>query len=284
MFSIILPLHNEEDNIASVIDNIKKQTPPDTQILVVDDGSSDNSAEIASAKGATVVSHPYRIGNGAAVKTGIRRAEAEVLIFMDSDGQHDPADIPKLLAYIDKFDMVVGSRDGKSCTSLPRKIANKIYNWFATYVTGFKIEDLTSGFRAIRKDTARKFAYLLPNGFSYPTTITLALLKSGRSIKYVPITTSARQGRSKISLLPDGFNFLLIIIKIATLFSPFKIFLPVSALFFILGAGYYVYTFVAFHRFTNMSVLLFTTSVIIFMLGLISEQIMQIRLDRTETE
>jgi hypothetical protein len=152
----------------------------------------------------------------------------------------------------------------------------------ASYVTDFKIEDLTSGFRAIKKDIAKRFIYLLPNGFSYPTTITLALLKTGRSIKYVPITALTRQGKSKINTFSDGFNFLLIIAKIATLFSPFKIFLPVSAFFFFLGIGYYSYTFFAFHRFTNMSVLLITTGVIIFMLGLISEQVAQLRLIRSE--
>ncbi len=279
--SVVIPVHNEACNLARVLADFESASIEPLEIIVVDDGSTDESAGISRVKGVTLISHPYRMGNGASIKTGIRQAKGEVIVFMDGDGQHHPADIPRLLEHIDKYDMVVGSR-GKNSSSLSRRIANSIYNRLASYVTDFKIEDLTSGFRAIKKDIAKRFIYLLPNGFSYPTTITLALLKTGRSIKYVPITVLTRQGKSKINTLSDGFNFFLIIAKIATLFSPFKIFLPVSAFFLLLGIGYYSYTFFAFHRFTNMSVLLITTSVIIFMLGLISEQVAQLRLIHSE--
>lgn len=281
MLSIVMPVFNEEGGLKKVLADIRASIKTDYEIIVVDDASSDDSAKVALGYKARLVNQPYRMGNGAAIKAGIRNAQGDVIVFMDGDGQHNPCDIPRLLEHIDKYDMVVGSRCGNS--SLSRGIANRIYNWLASYVTDFNVQDLTSGFRAIKKDTVQKFTYLLPNGFSYPTTITLAILKTGRSIKYVPISTSARQGKSKINVLSDGFNFLLIIAKITTLFSPFKVFLPVSALFFFLGAGYYAYTFFTYHRFTNMSVLLLTTSVIIFMLGLISEQVAQLRLDRTES-
>jgi glycosyltransferase involved in cell wall biosynthesis len=282
MLSVIIPVFNEEGNLAQVLTQVKAALKEDCEILLIDDGSADSSADIAKSHGAVVFEQPYRMGNGAAIKRGIREARGEILIFMDGDGQHNPSDIPRLLGFIDKYDMSVGARTGSCSSSLSRRFANKIYNWLASYVTGFKVEDLTSGFRAIRRDTALKFVYLLPNSFSYPTTLTMALLKSGRSIKYVPVTTLKRNGVSKVRPLSDGIRFLLIIAKIATLFSPFKVFLPVSAFFLFLGIGNYTYTFLTLHRFTNMSALLITTSVIIFMLGLISEQIAQLRFIRSE--
>jgi glycosyltransferase involved in cell wall biosynthesis len=283
MISIVIPIFNEEESLRKLIEAIQINVTKDYELIIVDDCSADSSSDLVLNYNVKLLKQPYRMGNGAAVKRGIREAKGDILVLMDGDGQHNPEDIPQLLKHIDKYDMVVGARSKNSKITLLRKLANKIYNCLASYVTEFDVEDLTSGFRIIKRDLAKKFLYLLPNGFSYPTTITLALLKTGRSIKYVPITMLARQGKSKINALSDGFNFLLIIAKIATLFSPFKIFLPVSVFFFILGVGYYVYTFVAYHRFTNMSVLLITTSVIIFMLGLISEQIAQLRLGRTET-
>ena len=232
--------------------------------------------------GANVWPHPYNIGNGAAIKTGLRLAKGEWIVMMDADGQHKPEDIVELLEYKDRFDMVVGARSKGSKTALHRDAANKIYNWFASYVTKFKVEDLTSGFRLVKKDVAQQFIYLLPNTFSYPSTITMAYLRSGHSIKYIPIQTLARQGKSKIKLLIDGTRFLLIISKIATLFSPLRVFLPISAILFFIGISYYLYTFLTEGRFTNMSALLFTTSVIIGMMGLLSEQISQMRYDRVK--
>jgi hypothetical protein len=201
---------------------------------------------------------------------------------MDADGQHKPADIARLLQHKGEYDMVVGARSRGSKTSWHRDLANFIYNWLATYVTKFKIEDLTSGFRLVKNDRISKFIYLLPNTFSYPSTITMAYLRSGLSIKYIPIQTLARQGKSKIKLFQDGIRFFLIITRIATLFSPFRVFLPVSFIFFITGLGYYLFTYITQHRFTNMSMLLLSSSVIIFMMGLLSEQISQMRYDRVE--
>lgn len=278
---IIIPVYNEEENIAEVLKGIQEVLGSACRIIVVDDASEDKTVEVARANGAEVIVHPYNMGNGASIKTGLRQARADIVVLMDGDGQHKPEDIPNLLNEIDKFDMVIGARKFSGFSW--RNLANIIYNAFACYVTQFKIEDLTSGFRVVKRDIAVKFLYLLPNTFSYPATLTLAFLKTGRAIKYVPISPSLRRhGKSKINLLSDGIRFLLIITRIATFFSPLRVFLPVSVFFFTVGLVYYIYTYLNFHRFTNMSALLFTTSIIIFMLGLVSEQISQLRLDRTE--
>jgi len=281
LVTVLLPAFNEEHSITSTIRSIR-QRYPDFEILVVDDGSTDSTMKTAMAASANAWPHPYNMGNGAAIKTGLRCASGQWVIMMDADGQHDPADIERLLVYRDRFDMVVGARSGSGQAGIHRLIANQIYNRLASYVTKFPIEDLTSGFRLVKKDTVAQFIYLLPNTFSYPTTLTMAYLRSGRSLKYVPIETKPRTGKSKIRILQDGTRFFLIITKIATLFSPLRVFLPVSALFFLTGLGYYLYTFITSHRFSNMSALLFTTSVIIFMMGLISEQITQMRYERTK--
>jgi glycosyltransferase involved in cell wall biosynthesis len=281
--TILLPAFNEEQNIGSTIQKIK-ELYPNIEVLVVDDGSTDNTLKVAMDAGANVWPHPYNIGNGAAVKTGLRCATGDWVVMMDADGQHDPADIARLLEYKDTFDMVVGARSMSkgSKGSLHRNLANRIYNGLASYVTKFKVKDLTSGFRLVKTETAQRFIYLLPNTFSYPSTITMAYLRSGRSIKYVPIRAAKRKGKSKIKLMRDGTRFLLIITKIATLFSPLRVFLPVSLFFFLCGFGYYIFTYITTHRFSNMSALLFTTSIIIFMMGLISEQITQMRYDKVE--
>ncbi len=279
--TVLLPAYNEELAIAATIQRIK-ELHPDFEVLVVDDGSTDKTMQAAMDAGANVWPHPYNIGNGAAIKSGLRCAKGDWVIMMDSDGQHKPEDIARLLEYKDRYDMVVGARSQGSKTSLHRDIANKLYNWFASYVTKFKVQDLTSGFRLMKKEVAQQYIYLLPNTFSYPSTLTMAYLRSGRSVKYVPIQTLARKGKSKIKLLGDGARFLLIISKVATLFSPLRVFLPISAFLFAMGLFYYFYTFLTSARFTNMSALLFTSSLMIFMMGLVSEQISQMRYDRVK--
>ncbi|SDO99714.1 glycosyltransferase family 2 protein [Desulforhopalus singaporensis] len=279
--TILLPAYNEELAIGETIRKIHGLYP-DFEILVIDDGSTDNTMQAAMDAGANVWPHPYNIGNGAAIKTGLRMARGEYIIMMDADGQHKPEDIAKLLEYKDRYDMVVGARNNKSDTSLHRDLANKIYNWFASYVTKFQVEDLTSGFRLIKKNVVKQFIYLLPNTFSYPSTLTMAYLRSGYTVKYVPIETLARKGKSKIKLVHDGIRFLLIISKVATLFSPLRVFLPVSFSLFVIGLFYYFYTFMVSSRFTNMSALLFSSSLIIGMMGLVSEQISQMRYERSE--
>ena len=271
--SIVIPARNEAASIGPLVARILSDGAIG-EVVVVDDGSTDATARLAAEHGATVISHPYSKGNGAAIKTGARHAAGEILVFLDADGQHDPADIPRLLATLDTgYDMVVGARQKGSQASVGRGVANAFYNRLASYITSHKIEDLTSGFRAVRADKFREFLYLLPNGFSYPTTITMAFFRAGYSVAYQPIHAARRIGKSHIQPWRDGVRFLLIIFKIGTLYSPLKLFAPLAALFFMLGAGWYSYTFFTQGRFTNMSALLITGSFIIFMMGLISEQI-----------
>ncbi len=272
-YSIILPAKNEAAALGALLPELRKLFPR-AEIIVVDDGSTDETVQVCGERKANVISHPLSLGNGAAVKTGARAAKGEVLIFMDADGQHQPTDVPPLLERFDQgFDMVVGARANKSQAGAHRAAANIFYNKLASWMVGQKVEDLTSGFRVVRADRFRKFLYLLPNGFSYPTTITMSFFRAGYSVSYVPIVAQKRIGKSHIRLLHDGLRFFLIIFKIGTLYSPLRLFIPVSLLFFISGLGYYFYTFLTIHRFTNMSALLFITSALIFLIGLMSEQI-----------
>lgn len=278
--SIVIPVFNEAENLQQVLEKIQALALTNAEIVVVDDGSTDGSAQVALNAGATVVRHPYNVGNGAAIKSGIRAARGRWLLFMDGDGQHQPEDIPKLLREAHKYHMVVGARAKGSKLRLHRNFANSVYNLLASYVTQFPVKDLTSGFRVLERLDALRFIDLLPNTFSYPTTLTMAFLRSGLTIKYVPIRTLYRSGQSKIRLVQDGIRFLLIITKIATLFSPLRVFLPVSVFFFGTGLANYVYTYMTYGRLTNMSVFMWTSGVIIFMLGLVSEQIAALRMER----
>lgn len=273
MLSIVLPAKNEAVALASLLPRLR-QAQPDAEIIVVDDGSTDDTATLCSVHDLKVVRQPYSMGNGAAIKRGVREARGDLLIFMDADGQHDPALIQRLLDRLDEgYDMVVGARDWSGQAGVSRGVANTIYNWLASRMTGFAVKDLTSGFRAVRADKFREFLYLLPNGFSYPTTCTMAFFRSAYAVAYESIPVAQRVGKSHIRPIKDGIRFLLIIFKIATLYSPLKLFVPISITFFTIGLSYYGYTFVVEHRFTNMSMLLFSAAVIIFLIGLISEQI-----------
>ena len=282
--SVIIPAFNEEQIIGKVVAEVSailESCNLNYEVIVIDDGSGDNTAHEASKAGAQVFQHPYNIGNGAAIKSGIRAAQGDIFVFMDGDGQHDPNDIIRLLEHIPEYDMVVGARSFDSQATFGRALGNKAFNWFASYVAKFRIPDLTSGFRAIKADIARSFLYLLPNTYSYPTTITLGVLRSGNSIKYLPIQMQKRQtGSSQVKIIRDGVRFFMIITRICTLYSPMRIFLPVSFLMFVLGTLNYAVTYFTKGRFTNMSALLYMTSVLIFMMSLISEQICQMRFER----
>lgn len=274
--SIILPAKNEAGAVASIVSRIRSLFP-DVQLIVVNDGSVDGTDKLARIAGADVISHPYGKGNGAAIKTGTRSAKGDILIFMDADGQHDPADIPQFLSKMDEgYDMVVGARQTGSQASLGRGLANGFYNQLASWMTGQKIEDLTSGFRAVRADKFRQFLYLLPNGFSYPTTSTMAFFRAGYSVAYIPIMVGQRIGQSHIHLAKDGIRFLLIIFKIGTLYSPLKLFLPVAFVHFVVGLAYYLFTYIEFNRLSLASIFLWSAAVTIFLIGLVSEQITQL--------
>jgi len=280
--SIIIPAYNESATIGMVIEKIRKLYPY-YEVIVVNDGSVDNTEEAAKKAGAIVYSHPYNIGNGAAIKSGIRIASGEVLVFMDGDGQHNPEDIGRMLEFFPEYDMVVGARAKGDQVSLFRGLGNMVLNRLASYVAKFRVQDLTSGFRAVKAKIAHTLLYLLPNTYSYPTTMTLGVLRSGRSVKYIPVRIQQREnGLSKIKVSRDGVRFFMIITKICALYSPFRIFLPLSVLMFCLGMTNYLFSYITSGRFTNMSVLLFTTSVIVFLMGLISEQITQLRFERSE--
>jgi len=271
--SIVIPAKNESAAIGKVVRTAKSEYP-DAEIIVVDDGSTDATARTAEEAGAMVIRHPESLGNGAAVKSGARVARGEILALMDGDGQHDPREIGRLLEKLDQgYDMAVGARDSGSHASIGRLFGNKLYNVLASRLSGREITDLTSGFRLVRAELFKRFLYLLPNGFSYPTTITMAFLRSGYPVCFEPITAAERTGKSHIRPIRDGVRFFAIIFKIATLYAPLKIFLPISGLFFATGLGYYAYTYITDGRFTNMSLLVFSASVIIFLIGLISEQI-----------
>ena len=280
--SIVLPAKNESNSLKTLIPKLRL-IAPSAEIVVINDGSTDDTATIAQEAGAKVITHPYSQGNGAAIKTGARNATGEIIIFMDADGQHDPEDIPLLLDKLyEGYDMVVGARSTGTHASLPKRFANSFYNRLATLMTGYKIDDLTCGYRAVRADKFRKFLYLLPNGFSYPTTSTMAFFRSGFPVAYIPIHAGKRDGKSHIKIIRDGIRFFIIILKIGALFSPMRLFLPISALILTTGLGYYAYTFYTASRFTNMSGVLFLSALIIFLIGIISEQISSLHYKHTE--
>jgi len=271
--SIIIPAKNESDGIARLLPELRKYHP-EIEIIVVDDGSDDDTGTICRKNEVTLITHPYSMGNGAAIKSGVRKASSKILIFMDADGQHDPADIKSLVGQLNNgHDMVVGARDRKSHANILRYFANTIYNKLASWMTGNRIDDLTSGFRAVNANKFREYLYLLPNGFSYPSTITMAFFRSGYSVKYVPVDVKKRLGKSHIKPIRDFLRFFLIIFRVATLYSPLKIFFPCSLVCFLGGMGNYIYTYIFYKIFTNMSALLLSMSILIFLIGLISEQI-----------
>ncbi|MBP1474669.1 glycosyltransferase family 2 protein [Frateuria sp. MAH-13] len=271
--SIILPAKNEAAALARLLPALRT-AQPDAEIIVVDDGSTDDTRAICAANAVDCLSSPYSMGNGAAIKRGARAAQGEWLVFMDGDGQHDPADIDRLLAKLQEgYDMAIGARDWGSQAGVGRGLANTFYNWLATRMTGHAVLDLTSGFRVVRAEKFREFLYLLPNGFSYPTTSTMAFFRSAYPVAYVPIKAAQRVGKSHIRPLRDGLRFLLIIFKIATLYSPLKLFAPASVVFFLLGCFNYFWTYYHSARLTNGSSMLWSAAVIVFLIGLISEQI-----------
>ncbi|HJZ74679.1 MAG TPA: glycosyltransferase family 2 protein [Vicinamibacterales bacterium] len=276
--TVVIPAFNEAASIAGVVRELIAAAPW-REILVVDDGSTDDTGREASGAGAQVIRHPYNKGNGAAVKTGIRRATGAFILIADADGQHRPSDAARLVARLGDYDLVVGARSVRTHASLARRIGNATLNRLASFLTEQPIPDLTSGFRAARRDALVEFLHLLPNGFSTPTTTTLAFIKAGYSVRFEPIDAAQRDGASKIRLGSDGFHFFLILLKVITIFSPLRLFVPVSATAFAVGAGYAVWTIVTQSHVTNSSVLLIVLSVVFLLVGLVSEQIASLRFE-----
>ncbi|SFV01888.1 Glycosyltransferase involved in cell wall bisynthesis [Polaromonas sp. YR568] len=282
--SVVIPARNEAANLRTILPGLVALLP-DAEILVIDDGSSDDTAAACLESRVKHLRHLYPKGNGAAIKTGARAACGDVIVFMDGDGQHKPEDVPVLLEkFMEGYDMVVGARQAGSQAGLHRAAANDIFSRFASWMVAQPIADLTSGFRVVRASRFRQFLYLLPNGFSYPTTITMSFFRAGYSVAYVPIHTPRRiSGTSHVHPMRDGLRFLLIIIRIGTLFSPQKLFLPISAGFFLTGLSYYLYTYLTAGRFTNMSALLFISAVFTFLIGIVSEQISALHYKNIDT-
>ena len=271
-YSIVIPAKNEQNGLKELLPELLKYKP--VEIIVVNDGSTDDTEEVCEQFGVTVINHAYSKGNGAAIKTGARYAQSDTIVFMDADGQHKASDIPQFLEELENnYDLVVGARGSDSQAGFLRGVGNRFYNWFSSLIVGHKIHDLTSGFRAVKREKFLEFLYLLPNGFSYPTTSTMAFFRAGYSVKYLPIDMPNRSGSSHLNVLKDGIKFLLIIFKVGTLYSPLKIFFPIAVMHIFLGLSYYGYTFLTEGRFTNMGVLLLTTGIIVFLIGLVSEQI-----------
>lgn len=271
-YTVIIPAYNEEEGIVSVIKALNNIADK-CEIIVVDDGSSDNTRKLASETGARIIHHPYNKGYGASLKTGIRNAKTDVVLLMDADGQHKPDDAFKLLQYMDEYDMVVGSRTSNSHVSTLRKPGKKILSIVANYLAGTKIPDLNSGFRAIRKSMVMDFMHILPNGFSFTTTITLAALTSGYSVKYVPIDAPKRVGKSKIKPFRDGFRFIMLIVRTISLFNPMKVALPVSVFFIFSGLAYAIDTIISTNHIASGALLALIAGTIIFFFGIIADQI-----------
>ena len=276
--SIVIPAYNEGAVIADVVASLTAAAAW-REIIVVDDGSKDETSARAAAAGARVVRHPYNKGNGAAVKTGIRAAAGDYVMIVDGDGQHHGDDAVRLAARLGEYDLVIGARSGMTQATWARRLGNGALNWLASYLTGRDIPDLTSGFRAARREQLREFIHLLPNGFSTPTTTTLAFIKAGYNVTFEPAEARPRVGTSKIRLARDGVRFLLIILRIVTLFSPLRVFLPISLASFAVGAGYAAWTIATQSHVTNSSVLLIMLAVIVFLVGLVSEQISALRFE-----
>jgi len=279
--TVVVPAFNEEQSVGALVTRLRASGPWH-EVIVVDDGSTDATAERARAAGATVVRHPYNKGNGAAVKSGIRTATGEFVLIIDGDGQHKAADAQRIIASLGEYDLVIGARSSRTQATSARLVGNSALNWLASYMTGRRVPDLTSGFRGARTACLREFLHLLPNGFSTPTTTTLAFIKAGYNVTFEPIDAETRVGKSKIKLARDGVKFLMIVLKIVTLFNPMRVFLPISLASFAIGAAYAAWTIATQSHIANTSVLLIMMAVVVFLVGLVSEQIAALRFERRE--
>ena len=277
--TIIIPAYNEGKGLAGTLEGLMPIADRSGwEVIVIDDGSTDNTADVVQMSGAKLASHPYNKGYGASLKTGIRNANGDIIVLMDSDGQHSGADIEKLLEHMDRYEMVVGARSRNVLVRAPGK---KLLSMVANFLSGKKIPDLNSGFRAVRKNTVISFLHFCPNGFSFTTTITLAYLREGFSVKYVPIEADVRVGRSSsVRFLRDGYKTFLLIIRVIVLFNPLKVYIPASLFIFSAGVIFTIYGIIAYGRAPNTGVLAILSSIILFFMGILADQISSIRRER----
>ena len=277
--SIIIPAYNEKEGITHVIESLrllKEKHGPRWEIIVVDDGSTDGTSEMVKNFGDVVlIQHPLNRGYGAAIKTGVRHAKYNTLVISDADGTYPVNDIPKLIAQLQKSDMVVGSRHiYGSNIPLSRRPAKWMLNKLANYLTGIKIPDLNSGLRVMKKDIVLKYFHLLPDGFSFTTTITLAMLTNNYDVEFVPIEYKIRSGRSKIRPIRDTMNFIQLILRTVLYFDPLKIFLPISAFFFVSSITVLVLSYLFTPKIMDITtVILFISGVQILAIGMIADLI-----------
>lgn len=278
--SIIVPAYNEETGLDSVL---KKLVPVAREhnwpTIVVDDGSDDGTADVARKyEYCTLIQQPYNKGYGAAIKTGVRQVNTEFIMMIDSDGQHNPDDIPKLLNEADKYDMIIGERQKDSQFQLKRRPGKKILSMTANFLSGVNIPDLNCGFRLIRLSAFKEFLHIYPNGFSISTTSTIAFLQGAYSVKWVPITTLERVGRkSNVSMVKDGLATIMLIVRAVTLFNPLKVFLPASFFVFMFGLLWASYGVMVFGRFPNIAIVIMIFGFLLFFFGILADLISMIR-------
>lgn len=278
--SIIIPAYNEEKSIESLIKNVKT-LDIDKEIIVVNDGSTDDTEKIIkNISDIKTILHPYNKGNGAAVKTGILASSNENIIIIDADGQHNPEDVVKLIEELDNYDLVVGARTIDSDTEGIRDLGNYIFKKLGSYLTGIKIPDMTSGFRAFKKQHILRFFNLYPNGFSFPTTSTMCFLTTGLNVKFISIKSKkrAKGSISKIKPLRDGFKFILIILRIIML-NPLKIFLTAGGFFFFVGILWSFKTILNTGGFSAGGLLFLISGINLIFFGFIFDQIVALRKD-----
>lgn len=284
--SIVIPAYQERAAIGDVVSAVLKVVASlscEYEVIVVDDGSTDGTGDAARKAGAHVLVHPYNKGYGASLKTGIRFASNRTVIFLDADGQHDPDDIPRLLAGRTGFDMVVGARKGMAGSPLWRQPGKLFLKWLVNNLTGHSIPDFNSGYRALDREMALRFLPIMPDGFSFSTTSTIAAFKGGYLVQYLPIQVAKRIGTSTVTAA-DGFRTIMLIIRLVTLFAPLRVFLPISAVTFLIGLIFTVYGYVHTGEASVKGLISLLAAVQFFLFGVMVDQVVAVRRGENMTQ
>jgi glycosyltransferase involved in cell wall biosynthesis len=281
--SIVIPAYNEGEAIGETLTDLFSVIGESTrryEVIVIDDGSADDTGAMAESNGARVVRHRKNKGYGAALKTGVLASQAEIVVFYDADNQFDPKDIERIVEEAKDADAVLGARTSKSYAPFSRKGGKKLLSWLANYLSRQKIPDLNCGLRAIHRDVLLGYLHLLPNGFSASTTTTLVLLREGYDVKFVPITVKKRIGKSTVRPLQDGMDTALLVVRLTTLLDPFRVFGPMSFFFFVFGCVWGLRYLIHGKGLSIASLFLLVSSVIIFFFGLVADQVASLRRER----